>query len=61
MKAYEDLKWRGLIQDISSPDLEEKLNNEKLTFYRNRSNRRFNAHWTFLIIPNSIASKKIWS
>ena len=33
MKAYEDLKWRGLIQDISSPDLEEKLNNEKLTFY----------------------------
>ena len=33
MKAYEDLKWRGLIQDISSPDLEEKLNNESLTFY----------------------------
>lgn len=33
MKAYEDLKWRGLIQDISSPNLEEKLNNEKLTFY----------------------------
>lgn len=33
MKAYEDLKWRGLIQDISSPDLEEKLNDEKLTFY----------------------------
>lgn len=33
MNAYEDLKWRGLIQDISSPDLEEKLNNEKLTFY----------------------------
>lgn len=33
MNAYKDLKWRGLIQDISSPDLEEKLNNEKLTFY----------------------------
>lgn len=33
MKLYDDLKWRGLIKDISSPDLEEKLNNEKLTFY----------------------------
>ena len=33
MKLYDDLKWRGLIQDISSPELEEKLNNEKLTFY----------------------------
>ena len=33
MKLYEDLMWRGLIKDISSPELEEKLNNEKLTFY----------------------------
>ena len=33
MTLYEDLKWRGLIKDISSPDLEDKLNNEKLTFY----------------------------
>ena len=33
MKLYDDLKWRGLIKDISSPDLEDKLNNEKLTFY----------------------------
>ena len=33
MTLYEDLKWRGLIKDISSPELEEKLNNEKLTFY----------------------------
>lgn len=33
MKLYEDLKWRGLIKDISSPELEDKLNNEKLTFY----------------------------
>ena len=33
MKCFEDLKWRGLIKDISSPELEEKLNNEKLTFY----------------------------
>ena len=33
MTLYEDLKWRGLIKDISSPELENKLNNEKLTFY----------------------------
>ena len=33
MKCFEDLKWRGLIKDISSPELEKKLNEEKLTFY----------------------------
>ncbi len=33
MKLYEELKWRGLIQDISSQDLIEKLNNGGLTFY----------------------------
>ena len=33
MKCFEDLKWRGLIKDISSLELEEKLNNESLTFY----------------------------
>ena len=33
MKCYEDLKWRGLIKDVSSPDLEDKLNNEEVTFY----------------------------
>ena len=33
MKCYEDLKWRGLIKDVSSPELEDKLNNEELTFY----------------------------
>ena len=33
MNLFEDLKWRGLIKDISSPELERKLNEEKLTFY----------------------------
>ena len=33
MKLYDELKWRGLIKDISSPDLEDKLNNESITFY----------------------------
>ena len=33
MNLYEDLMWRGLIQDISSPELIEKLNEGNLTFY----------------------------
>ncbi len=33
MKLFDDLKWRGLIQEISSPELERLLNEEKLTFY----------------------------
>ena len=33
MTLFEELKWRGLIKDISSPELEEKLNNGCLTFY----------------------------
>ena len=33
MTLYEDLQWRGLIQDITSPDLIEKLNKGGMTFY----------------------------
>ena len=33
MKLYDELVWRGLIKDISSPELEIKLNEEQLTFY----------------------------
>ena len=33
MTLYEELKWRGLIKDVTSPELENKVNNEKLTFY----------------------------
>ena len=33
MNCFEDLKWRGLIQDISSSDLIDKLNNDSLSFY----------------------------
>ena len=40
MTLVEELKWRGLIKDISSPELEEKLNNGKLTC------------WTFINIFN---------
>lgn len=33
MTFFEELKWRGLIKDISSPELEKKLNEEQITFY----------------------------
>ena len=33
MTFFEELKWRGLIKDISSPVIEKKLNEEKVTFY----------------------------
>jgi len=33
MTVFEDLQWRGLIKDISSPELEEKINQGNLTFY----------------------------
>ena len=33
MNLYEDLKWRGLLKDISSPKIEELLNNGGVTFY----------------------------
>lgn len=33
MKLFDELKWRGLIKDITSPELEEKLNNGGMTFY----------------------------
>ncbi len=33
MTLYDELKWRGLVQDISSPELIDKLNAGGLTFY----------------------------
>jgi tyrosyl-tRNA synthetase len=33
MNLYEDLKWRGLVQDISDEKLIDMLNNESITFY----------------------------
>ncbi len=33
MTLFEELKWRGLIKDITSPELEEKLNQGGMTFY----------------------------
>lgn len=33
MGIYEELEWRGLIKDCSSPELREKLNQGGMTFY----------------------------
>ena len=33
MTVFEELQWRGLINDISTPELEEKLNKGGLSFY----------------------------
>ena len=33
MTLFEDLEWRGLVQDISDEKLIDKLTNESLTFY----------------------------
>ena len=33
MTLYEELKWRGLIKDMTSPEIERLLNEEKVTFY----------------------------
>lgn len=33
MTLYEELKWRGLIKDVTSPELEKKLNEGGMTFY----------------------------
>ena len=33
MKLFDELKWRGLIKDIAGEDIEDKLNNESVTFY----------------------------
>lgn len=33
MTLYEDLKWRGLIKDVTDPKVEKLLNEDKVTFY----------------------------
>lgn len=33
MKLYDELQWRGLINAVTSEDLEDEINNGELTFY----------------------------
>ncbi|MGM9947439.1 tyrosine--tRNA ligase [Floccifex sp.] len=33
MNFFEELKWRGLINDVTSSEVEDVINNQKITFY----------------------------
>ena len=33
MTNWEELKWRGLVKDVAGSDIEDKINNESVTFY----------------------------
>ena len=33
MKLFDELKWRGMIQDVSSPEVEKMINEGNVTFY----------------------------
>ncbi|WP_300920303.1 tyrosine--tRNA ligase [uncultured Dubosiella sp.] len=33
MNFFEELKWRGLIDNVTSPEVEDEINNGELTFY----------------------------
>ena len=33
MKLYDELRWRGMIQDVSSPEVEKMINEGNVTFY----------------------------
>ena len=33
MKLFDELKWRGLVKDIAGSDIEDRLNNDHISFY----------------------------
>ena len=33
MNLFEELQWRGLINDVTSPEVEDAINNQEITFY----------------------------
>ena len=33
MTNWEELKWRGLVKDVAGEDIEDKINNDHITFY----------------------------
>lgn len=59
MKLYDELKWRGLIKDTAGLDLEDKLNNECLTFYWGTdptSNSLHLGHYSSLLTAKRLAN-----
>ncbi len=60
MTLYEDLKWRGLVQDISDDALIDKLNNESLTFYIGTdptADSMHIGHYSSFLISKRLANK----
>ena len=58
MNIYEDLKWRGLVQDISDNELIDKLNNEQLTIYIGTdptADSRHIGHYSSFLISKRLA------
>ena len=33
MTNWEELKWRGLVKDVAGENIEDKINDEHITFY----------------------------
>ena len=33
MTNWEELEWRGLVKDVAGADIQEKINNESVTFW----------------------------
>ena len=52
MKLYEDLMWRGLIKDISSPELAEKLNMKLTTYWGYENETREMDYSTLIKVAN---------
>ena len=59
MKLYDELLYRGLIQDISDEKLIDMLNNEKLTFYIGTdptADSMHIGHYSSFLISNALIS-----
>jgi len=59
MNLYDDLVYRGLIKDVSSDELKNKLNNEKLTFYIGTdptADSMHIGHFSSFLIANRLAN-----
>lgn len=52
MTFYDELVWRGLIKDVSSEDLKDKLNAGGMTFYIGTDPTGDSYILTFLIFLN---------
>ena len=60
MNLYDELVWRGLIKDITSPELKEKLNEGGMTFYIGTdptADSMHIGHYSSFLISKRLANK----